>query len=125
MLFWVRVGLNHRPTVFQTATLPLSYSQINLLLCINMKKTLFNSAIKKSIYIDFLKNIKPGQQLTIFLLTRGVNRNMRVVSHTGLVLSLCKDKTSSRVIFKKSIYNYKLSFLVRVNSLNLLRFFIH
>lgn len=90
-----------------------------------MKKVLHDLAIKKAIYLNFLKNVKPGQELTVFLLTRGVNRNMRIVSYTGLVLFLHKNKTNSCVIFKTSAYNYKLAFLVRINSINLLRFFIH
>jgi hypothetical protein len=90
-----------------------------------MKKNLYTLAIKKSIYSNFFKNVKPGQELTIFLLTRGVNRNMRIVAYTGLVLFLHKNKTNSCVLFKTSAYNYNLAFLVRVNSINLLRFFIH
>jgi hypothetical protein len=90
-----------------------------------VKKALILSTIKKSEYADFLKNIKPGQQITVFLLGRGVNRNMRIISHTGFALFVNRSKSNSHIIFKKSVYNYRLTFLVRINSLNLLRFFIH
>lgn len=90
-----------------------------------MKKKLLNLSLKRSIFIDLIEKLRPGHHVTIFMLVRSTGRRMKIISQTGSIVNVKKHRTSAYVNVKKSIFGYRFNTLIRLNSLNLVRFFIY
>lgn len=72
----------------------------------------FNNFAKISIFVSLLRKLSLGQHLSLCLLSKGANRRIRVVLHSGLIFSIKKIHGHFQLILRKSIFGY--SFKVRI-----------
>jgi len=84
-------------------------------------KIFINSSKIFTIFSLFCK-IKPGQKILLYFLTKGPNRTLRVVFHTGLVLSIRKNQRKIKIIIKKCVFNYSFKVRLSLSSSAFLRF---
>jgi hypothetical protein len=77
---------------------------------------------KEVIYKNLLRTLKPGQKIIVFILFKGVNKKLRVVSYTGTVSWFSKNSLKSILVLQQSMFKYQYTFQLNINCLNLFNF---
>jgi hypothetical protein len=89
-----------------------------------MLKKIFTNSFKISAIAFLLKKLRPGQPISVSILSKGAGRRIRVVLHSGFVFSIKKFHTNFQLILRKSIFGYSFKVRVFLNSSALFRFFV-